>query len=167
MADTWLPIAIAVLGAGVLAYLLVMARRKTLAGEMDVPLNVERGRARSEAEMAAAETDVLSESDSGEVARLASFIEEIRTDEHPIVHRVRRRVVRRDIGRRVAARQRLDSHRRAFESDPLGVDLPAALLPAVMAPSSLPTWELESFTSEWTREQVAALVAEHKAGAAK
>lgn len=158
MAD-WPLVPLAVLGAGVLVYLLVLARRKTLAGDMDTPMDLERHRARSVAEVAAAETDVLSDAEAADVAEFAGFTEKIRSDEYPIVHKVRRRYVRRDLGRRLAVQER---HRKAYsaawskflEADPLTAPLPVVHKPAPVLssmPALEPAWELESFTAGWTR----------------
>lgn len=152
----WLLVSLVVLGAGVVAYVLVGARRKTFTGDMDVPMNVERQRARSEADMAAAETDVLTEEEAAAVAEFTGFVEEVRSDEYPIVHRVRRRYVRRDLGRRLAVQER---HRKAYAEawsefladDPLTAPLPLVHKPAPVlssVPKTLPTWDLESFTQD-------------------
>lgn len=78
MAD-WLLVSLVVLGAGVVAWILVgaIARRRTFAGDMDTPMRLEHARAKSEAEMAAP----VSEAEEEEAAPLVAFVEEIGTDD--------------------------------------------------------------------------------------
>lgn len=114
-----------------------------------------------------------------------------RTAELPIVHVVHRRHTHRRPVRwqRVAARRRT---LRGFHADPLAAPVPAqhrveepvlfgAWLedwfrrPAALGPASTPfpeppaepePWDLESFTQGWTRDDIARMVADAKAGAA-
>lgn len=65
--------------AVIVAACLMFRPRKTLAGDMDAPINVEKQRARSEAAMAAP----VSEADAEAAAPLVAFVEKISTDEFP------------------------------------------------------------------------------------
>lgn len=58
---------------------LITRPRKTMAGDMDAPINVERGRARSEAAMAAP----VSDADEEAAAPLVAYVEKIGTGEFP------------------------------------------------------------------------------------
>lgn len=166
--------------------------RKVQAGDMDAPMNLERGRRQSEAEMAAAETDVLPEAEAGEAAALVGHFRELATDEHPIVPTVRRHHVYRDPSPQQIdrMRQRMFAPVRRFEADPLAAPIPDALV-AVAAPvlfgdaveewfappvepmsvafPELPAepepWQLGGFTAEWSTGELAKLIDAAKAGA--
>lgn len=77
MAD-WLLI---LAGAALVFFGVVVLRRprKTLAGDMDTPMDVERQRAKSEAQMAAP----VSEADEEAAAPYVAYVEEIGTEEFP------------------------------------------------------------------------------------
>lgn len=157
-------VAVAVLGAGLLAYVLVMARRRTMTGDMEAPMDLERHRAKSEAEMAAP----VSEADDEDAAELVAYVEKIGTGELPLVV--------------------------AFDADPLGAPIPEDryitepehfndvtahwLSLFTWSPSSTvpltsvqvsepPPFELESFTQGWTTADVERMVAEAKAEASR
>lgn len=175
------------LAVALFALLMLTRPRKTMAGDMDAPINVERGRSRSEAEMAAVDTQVLTEADAGEAAALVTHFRELATDEQPLVQLVRRRAAYRGPVRwqRVAARRR---ELRGFTGDPLAAAIPgrhrveepvmfgesverwfAPQLAAAPAYPQLPAppeeWSLGGFTDQWTTADVARMVAEAKAAA--
>jgi hypothetical protein len=101
------------------ALLLLTRPRKVMAGEMEAPMDLERGRAKSEAAM----TAPLSEADATAAAPLVAFVEEIGTDELPIVIPVRRRK-----GYRKPVRWQIVAARRrvlyGFGADPLAAAIP-------------------------------------------
>jgi hypothetical protein len=115
---------------------LVSRPRKELAGDMDAPVNVERGHARTFAEMSAAGSTPMSTEDEEEVAAFDALATAIRTDEHPFVYKVHRVRHRRPLGPRLAAAERnrrreqaaLEARTAAFDAfsaDPLGAEIPA------------------------------------------
>jgi len=117
------------IAAGILVLLgfgFLLRPRKVLAGDMDAPMHLERSRAKSEAEMAAAETDVLPEAEAGEAAALVGHFRELATDEQPIVPTVRKRhVYRGPTARQLEVmRRRLLAPIREFQADPLAAPIP-------------------------------------------
>jgi len=112
-----------VIAVALFALLMLSRPRKVMAGEMTEPMNLERNRAKSEANMAAAETQVLTEADAGEAAVLVGHFRDLPTDEQPLVTPVRRHTGHRRPVRwqRVAARRRVV---RGFATDPLGAAIP-------------------------------------------
>lgn len=104
-------------------WLLTRHPRRTLAGDMDAPMNVERERAKSEAEMAAP----VSDADEEAAAPLVAYVVEIGTDELPIVRPPvrRRRVDKPPSLRQLAAiGARAAAPARAFAADPLAAPIP-------------------------------------------
>lgn len=87
--------------------------RKTLAGDMDAPMDLERHRAKSEAAMAAP----VSEADAEAAAPLVAYVEEVRTGELPLVRPPRRVLVRRPLGARLAAEERLRRREAAWRAE--------------------------------------------------
>lgn len=168
MADFLIALSILIL-LGVGATLVVRKSGTEVKDERDPeqPRNVERGHARSEAE--AAKDEPLSPAEQEEAAELVAFLDEIGTDEFPML---------------------------AFDVDPLTAPIPDDR--AVADPSlfdevtagwlSLFTWtlpaepavsfssvqisepaplELDSFTTGWTRSEMDAILARGKAGASR
>lgn len=66
-------------GLIIFAAIVLLRPRKTLAGEMDAPINIERERAKSEAAMAAP----VSAADEQDAAPYVAYVEEIGTGEFP------------------------------------------------------------------------------------
>jgi hypothetical protein len=188
VADWILTITAVILLLGGLTWLLLHKPRTIIAGDMDAPMNVERERAKSEAAMAAP----VSEADLAEAAPLVAYVEEIGTNELPIVRPAvrRRRVDKPPSARQQAAiRARALAPVHAFAADPLAAPIPGqhrAEEPALFAaeaerwfapsldeaprlfpdlPAEPPAWHLESFTQGWTKADVDRMVAKAKAGA--
>ncbi len=162
MADKLLFAAV-VLGAGVLAYLLVLARRKTFAGDMAAPMDLEKARAGSEAEM----TAPISKADAAAAAPLIAFVKEIGTGEQRLVSAFDADPLSAPIpeGRHVAE-PALFNHVTAewlslFTWSPRAAALPIS---SVHVPEPEPL-ELESFSVEWTTGDIARMVAEATAAA--
>lgn len=163
----------------ILAGFVVFRPRKVMAGDMDAPMNVERSRARSGGVVPIE----ITEADVAEAAPLVAFVEEIGTDELPIVHQVRRRRTIRRPSRRQLRAARLRAAR-AFAADPFAAVVPdwrrlAApvdfeeqagrwFAPAVESRTfperpAEPVYDLESFTESWTRADVDRMVADYEA----
>lgn len=136
--------------------------RKTLDGDMFAPMDVEKGRAKSEAKAAAP----VSEADEEAAAPYVAYVEAVGTNEFPTL---------------------------AFDADPLGAPIPDGYqaaepaffkdttadwlsaftwapdaeppvpLASVQIPEPQP-FDLESFTTGWTRDDVERMVAKAKAG---
>lgn len=124
----------------------------------------ERGRARSIAAASAPlHGELLPAADRQLVDAQHAIVVEWRTDEQPVVAPVRRRAVVRRPARwqLVAAARREVAARRA--ADPLRGPLAGPLAPAVVLSSVRSAepapWHLESFTTEWTTAEFAALLA--------
>lgn len=134
----------------------------------------ERNRARSIAKASAPLHGVVLPPDEREHAdAIHEHVVEWRTAELPMVPTARRRHLYRPPSQRQleAMRRRRLAPVRAFASDPLSAPLVGPLAPAVIA-ASVPVspapaaWLLESFTTGWSRADIARMVADAKAGAA-
>lgn len=157
-------VALAILGAGVLFYVLVRPR-KTLAGDMDAPMDLDRARARSEAAMAAP----ITEADEQAAAPLVAYVEEIGTDEFPdLAFEVDPLTAPIPDGYRVEGETFFNN----LAADRLSAFTWTAAVRETVALSSVqvvepPVFELESFTASWTAADVARMVAEAKAANAR
>lgn len=175
-------------GASIIVGACLMHRpRKTIAGDMDTPMDLDRGRAKSEAKA----TAPVTEADQVAAAPLVAFVAEIGTDELPIVRPpVRRHHTMRRPSRRQARAARLLAAR-SFAASPLvamvpdprrlagaaefeaqklrwfapAIEASARLIPDPPAEPKPDPWFLESFTQGWTKADVERMVAEAKAGA--
>lgn len=157
-------------GAGVAVVLRLgpVVVRRVAAGPL------ERGRARSIAAASAPLHSLpVAAADREHVDAVHDMLVESRTDEQPIVTRVRRRSVQRPPSQRQldVIRARRLKPRQDFAADPLSAPLAGPLAAPVLL-SSVRSWEpepwhLESFTQGWTSADIERLVAEAKAGAVR
>jgi hypothetical protein len=126
--------------------------------------------ARSVGEMDAGKHLPLKPGEAELAAQWHADVLDYRTGEQPrITRKTRRRIVRRGARLRADARIRrqIASAVEQFAADPLtgpivSLDVHAPLLDSLPQP---PSFELESFTGEWTRAELDALLATAKAGA--
>jgi hypothetical protein len=138
----------------------------------------ERGRARSQAEMSAAQHVALKPAEQQFADTVHAFaVEWHETGEQPFVPVVRRKprtVVHKRVERRRLAKERIETRRTmaalerdlAFELDPLEAPLAGQLAEAPTYSSVKPfePLQFESFTESWTRDRLAQILS---AGAPK
>jgi hypothetical protein len=138
------------------------------------PSAEDRGRARSEAAMAAAHHDALKPAEEQFAVDVHAFaVEWHATGEQPFVPQVKRKprsIVRRYPLQRQAARERVlagfATARAEFRADPLTAPIPTLdrATPMLLDLAEPEPWRLESFTTGWTRGQLAQILS---AGAPK
>lgn len=164
---TLIALGIVLLGAGVGLSLIARKNGAEPQDERDPeqPRNVERGRAHSEAE--AAKDVPLSEAEAEQAADLVAFLDEIGTGEHPLVLAFDADPLSAPIPeeRRVAGAELFDDVTANWLSMftwMLPTD-PAVPIASVQVPEP-EDLELESFTTGWTRAEIADILANHAAG---
>lgn len=137
--------------------------RKTMAGDMDAPMDLERNRARSEAEMAAP----VSDADEEAAAPLVAYVEEIGTGEFPSLA-----FDADPLGAPIPDGHLVEAE--AFFHDLFADKISAFTWVAAdrttVALSSVqvvepPPLDLDSFTQSWTRADIVRMVAKAKAEA--
>jgi hypothetical protein len=131
--------------------------RKTMAGDMDAPMDLERNRARSEAEMAAP----VSDADEEAAAPLVAYVEEIGTGEFPTLA-----FAADPLGAPIPDGHLVEEEAFFHDlfADKISAFTWAATPGTTVALSSVQVVEpapidLESFTGSWTRAEFAALAA--------
>jgi hypothetical protein len=144
----------------IVAALVLLRPRKTLAGDMDAPMDVERHRAKSEAEMAAPVT----EADEEAAAPLVAYVEAVGTNEFPnLAFDADPLGAPIPEGHLVAEPEFFT----AVTADWLSVFSwhPASRVPLASVQVAEPEpVEIEGFTQSWTRADVERMVAKAKAG---
>ncbi len=128
----------------------------------------ERRRAKAIADANGRRHDPLSDEEREHADAIHEIVQEARTGDLPKYVEPRRPTVR-DIARKYRRPAKHSAKRlpKTRSSNPLTGPLPQQLEPTVMLPGPPPAWHLESFTDRWTKDEIAGILAQGRAGASR